>query len=154
MLNGLLQFAICNLQHVEQSCTDEKPPPLLVLFTCWPSWRLGFVQSDQLLSEHNLGLHVHCFAALGNGGSQKNSICSAPVGSCMLKSCSPQLEFLFTCLSPFTLTVLVQPHSNLQLLKIICITAPGHVKFKDDPTERAQPFCSAGNSSSGAAFLS
>lgn len=36
----LLQFAIWN---VEQSCSVEKPHPLIVPFTCWPAWRLTVI---------------------------------------------------------------------------------------------------------------
>lgn len=113
------------------------------MLACLETW-LHAVSDDQLLFERSLGLHVHCFAALGNRGRLKNSICSAPVGSRMLKPSSPPLEFLLTCLSSFTFTVLDQPHSNLQLLKIISIPAPGHVKSKDDPMGRAQLFAQLG----------
>lgn len=88
---------------------------------------------DQLFSEDSLGLRVCWFAALGNRGSLKNRSCSAPVGNCTLKPCSPQLQFLLTCLFPFAITGLVQLLGKLQLLKIICISAPAHVTPKDDP---------------------
>lgn len=96
--------------------------------------RLRAVSGDQLLPERDLGLHMRRFAAPGSRGSLRNSICGAPAESCVLRSCSTQLEFLLTCLSPFPLRVLIKPLSNLQPLMIINIPAPGRVASKDDPT--------------------
>lgn len=125
-----------------------KSSPLIVPFTCLGT-QLCAVSDGQLFVSMTSG-----FMCLWERGSLDNSLHSAPVGSWMLKSCSPQLEFLLTCLSLFSCMVPIQPQGTLQLLKIICIPAPGHVDSKDDRMGQAQPFCSAGNSSSRAALLS
>lgn len=123
-----------------------KASPLIEPFTCWPAWELSSVQSP-VVSCLWAWLQASCVS-----GKEREPGKEPPQCSCG----KPNAEVLLTSAGVSAhLSVPLQPHGNLQQLKFICIPAPGHVNSKDDPSlGGAQPFCSAGNSSSGAAFLS
>lgn len=147
MPNGLLQFAICTTKNkaalMKTSCFDSASH----MVACLGAW-LHAVSADQLLHEHNIGLH---FAAPRNRGKPKIKVGSAPAGSFVLKSCSPQQEFLLISPSP---SWFLKPNSKTQPLKTVGDCAPGHTESNQNPAGQIQLSCSAGSSGSVAAFLS
>lgn len=147
MPNGLLQFAICTMKNKAALIKASRFDSIAHMVACLGAW-LRAVSADQLLCEHNIGLH---FAAPRNRGKLKIKAGSSPAGSFMLESCSPQQEFLLISSSP---SWFFKPNSNMQPLKTVGDCAPGHTESNQNPAGQMQPSCSAGSSGNVTAFLS